>query len=151
MQITEALKKLMEENATCFDCGKFLLLLLILGQSAPLWTSINNGVFICFRCSEIHRMLGSEISTVKSVHAGGWDPFLLSYLKAGGNSRFKAFLDRYGTNSEYYTKYQTKAAEYYRRKLLSKVEGIFFNLPEPSLEEGKEFASGSTSIQIPLE
>ena len=38
----------------------------------PQWASANIGVFICVNCSGIHRMLGVQISRVRSLRLDQW-------------------------------------------------------------------------------
>lgn len=45
------------ENKYCAECG----------DKQPTWTSTNLGVFICIRCSGIHRKMGTHISFVKYI------------------------------------------------------------------------------------
>lgn len=40
----------------------------------PRWASWNLGVFLCIRCSGIHRGMGTHISKVKSVDLDVWTP-----------------------------------------------------------------------------
>ena len=62
----------------------------------------------------------------------------MEYVKNGGNAKLKEFLEIYNLNEEpIKDKYNSKASEYYRRRL-----GAISNLHEfhektPSLEEGK--------------
>lgn len=42
--------------------------------TAPRWASTNLGVFMCIRCSGIHRSMGVHISKVKSVSLDKWSP-----------------------------------------------------------------------------
>jgi len=48
-------------NASCADCG----------NSGNTWASVNLGVFLCDRCADIHRALGTHVSKVKAC--GGSD------------------------------------------------------------------------------
>eukprot|EP01022_Parablepharisma_sp_SALTPOND_P026596 TRINITY_DN64465_c0_g1_i1.p7 TRINITY_DN64465_c0_g1~~TRINITY_DN64465_c0_g1_i1.p7 ORF type:complete len:187 (-),score=41.56 TRINITY_DN64465_c0_g1_i1:2687-3247(-) len=67
----------------------------------------------------------------------------------GGNYAFTEFLQDYQLlQSPALLKYQTKAAEYYRFKLRSMVEGVPFDVPPPPLEEGKKFVSEPASISL---
>jgi len=58
------LKKLLqnEANNKCFDCNEI----------NPKWVSINNGIFLCVKCSTIHRTLGNKISFIKSMTMDNW-------------------------------------------------------------------------------
>lgn len=62
------------DNKNCADCGArgespLLADLTLLG---PRWASTNLGIFVCIRCSGIHRNLGTHISKVKSVNLDKW-------------------------------------------------------------------------------
>lgn len=52
------LRKLRAEphNARCADCGRV----------NNTWASVNLGVFLCDRCADVHRALGTHLSKVKS-------------------------------------------------------------------------------------
>ena len=43
------------ENKFCADCS----------SPNPNWASTNIGVFLCIKCSSIHRQLGTHISKIK--------------------------------------------------------------------------------------
>ncbi|KAF2760413.1 ArfGap-domain-containing protein [Pseudovirgaria hyperparasitica] len=76
-QNTQTLKSLvkLEANKSCADCKR---------NKHPRWASWNLGVFVCIRCSGIHRGMGTHISRVKSVDLDSWtDEQLQSMLKWG--------------------------------------------------------------------
>jgi len=58
--LRELIKK--PENKMCADCKK----------NDTRWASWNIGVFVCIRCSGIHRGMGVHISRVKSVDLDTW-------------------------------------------------------------------------------
>jgi hypothetical protein len=63
---SKMLKDLMmrPDNRRCADCRK----------RDPRWASWNLGIFMCIRCSGIHRSLGVHISKVKSADLDTWTP-----------------------------------------------------------------------------
>lgn len=61
------LKQLRSEprNACCADCGR----------ASNNWASVNLGVFLCDRCADVHRALGTHISKVKACSGSDlWGP-----------------------------------------------------------------------------
>lgn len=63
-------------NKKCADCG----------AKQPTWASTNIGVFVCIRCSGIHRSIGTHISKVKSATLDIWRPELVKHFsEQGGN------------------------------------------------------------------
>ncbi|OAG40301.1 hypothetical protein AYO21_05392 [Fonsecaea monophora] len=76
-QTLKALVKL-EGNKVCADCKR---------NKHPRWASWNLGVFICIRCSGIHRGMGTHISRVKSVDLDAWTDEQLQSVLKWGNSR----------------------------------------------------------------
>ncbi|THV01235.1 ArfGap-domain-containing protein [Dendrothele bispora CBS 962.96] len=65
------------ENKTCADCKR----------NDPRWASWNLGVFLCIRCSGIHRSMGTHISKVKSVDLDIWTPEQMESIQKWGNHR----------------------------------------------------------------
>ncbi|MCJ1273246.1 hypothetical protein MMC21_001036 [Puttea exsequens] len=67
-----------ESNKSCADCKR---------NKHPRWASWNLGVFVCIRCSGIHRGMGTHISRVKSVDLDAWTDEQLQSVLRWGNSR----------------------------------------------------------------
>ncbi|KDN46364.1 hypothetical protein RSAG8_04308, partial [Rhizoctonia solani AG-8 WAC10335] len=65
------------ENKFCADCKK----------NDARWASWNIGVFVCIRCSGIHRSMGTHISKVKSVDLDVWTPDQMASIQKWGNQR----------------------------------------------------------------
>ena len=63
-------------NDICADCG----------ADDNSWASTNIGVFICIRCSGVHRSLGVHISTVLSCSLDIWPYELIEYISTRGNT-----------------------------------------------------------------
>ncbi|CAJ2638833.1 probable ADP-ribosylation factor GTPase-activating protein AGD11 isoform X2 [Trifolium pratense] len=75
----ERLDNLMRQagNKFCADCG----------SSEPKWVSASLGVFICIKCSGIHRSLGVHISKVLSLSLDDWTDEQVDLLvHLGGNT-----------------------------------------------------------------
>jgi len=83
---TSEVKKILDDclkqpgNKLCADCG----------SKQPRWASTNIGVFICIRCSGIHRNLGVHISKVKSVSLDAWPLDLAEHIQSLGNEAVNA-------------------------------------------------------------
>ncbi|KAK7688121.1 hypothetical protein QCA50_008491 [Cerrena zonata] len=71
--LRELLKR--PENKFCADCKR----------NDPRWASWNLGVFLCIRCSGIHRSMGTHISKVKSVDLDVWTPEQMASITKWGN------------------------------------------------------------------
>ncbi|KAL4955290.1 hypothetical protein BDW69DRAFT_121585 [Aspergillus filifer] len=76
-QTIKALLRL-EPNKTCADCKR---------NKHPRWASWNLGIFVCIRCSGIHRGMGTHISRVKSVDLDAWTDEQLASVVRWGNAR----------------------------------------------------------------
>lgn len=81
------LKKLLDDflklacNSRCAECN----------SKQPRWSSTNLGVFVCIRCSGIHRNLGVHISKVKSVSLDSWTQEQVDFMRSWGNERANAY------------------------------------------------------------
>lgn len=65
-------------NRYCADCKT---------AKNPRWASWNLGIFICIRCSGIHRSMGTHISRVKSVDLDSWTDEQAKSMLKWGNAR----------------------------------------------------------------
>ncbi|KAI8375355.1 hypothetical protein EDC96DRAFT_324584 [Choanephora cucurbitarum] len=76
---TKILKALLQKtpNKYCADCKK----------KDARWASWNLGIFVCIRCSGIHRSLGVHISKVKSVDLDTWVQDQVENMVRWGNER----------------------------------------------------------------
>ncbi|KAH6790159.1 Calcium-dependent ARF-type GTPase activating protein family [Perilla frutescens var. frutescens] len=85
---TKRLKDLLaqRDNRVCADCG----------APDPKWASSNIGVFICLKCSGVHRSLGTHISKVLSVTLDEWsDDQVDSMVEVGGNASANSIYEAY--------------------------------------------------------
>ncbi|KAI9748007.1 MAG: hypothetical protein M1815_003695 [Lichina confinis] len=92
-QILKNLVKL-EGNKSCADCKR---------NKHPRWASWNLGVFVCIRCSGIHRGMGTHISRVKSVDLDAWTDEQMKSILQWGNSRANKKIENFIR-----TKYESK-------------------------------------------
>uniref|UniRef100_A0A453NM39 Arf-GAP domain-containing protein n=1 Tax=Aegilops tauschii subsp. strangulata TaxID=200361 RepID=A0A453NM39_AEGTS len=117
------LKELLQksENRICADCS----------APDPNWASANIGVFICVKCSGVHRSVGTHISKVMSVTLDKWsDDEIDSMVEVGGNSQANAIYEAF--LPEGYRKPHPDSAQEERQKFIkSKYELQEFL--EPSL------------------
>ncbi|KAJ1278381.1 hypothetical protein BS78_04G075100 [Paspalum vaginatum] len=140
----EKLKELLHrsENRICADCG----------APDPKWASANIGVFICVKCSGVHRSLGTHISKVLSVTLDKWaDNEVDSMIEIGGNSQANAIYEAF--LPEGYQKPHPDSSQEEREKFIrSKYELQEFLKPSlrivshQSSDSGKHAGSSKSEI-----
>mmetsp|Transcript_45109 Transcript_45109/g.114395 ORF Transcript_45109/g.114395 Transcript_45109/m.114395 type:complete len:311 (+) Transcript_45109:63-995(+) len=81
-KILERLRK-DPDNARCAECG----------ENGTMWASVNLGVFVCTRCADVHRALGTHISKVKGCSGTYlWGKDELASMERLGNARVAALI-----------------------------------------------------------
>eukprot|EP00826_Nyctotherus_ovalis_P009333 TRINITY_DN12459_c0_g1_i3.p1 TRINITY_DN12459_c0_g1~~TRINITY_DN12459_c0_g1_i3.p1 ORF type:complete len:232 (+),score=41.52 TRINITY_DN12459_c0_g1_i3:72-767(+) len=138
------LRRLLEDrsNARCADCGSGLLIKE--KRWGRIYVSIDNGVFICSSCAEIHNALDVELYLVKPIILTKLGE--IPYLDTGGNRKFHEFMQTYNLNiPDIRSKYKSRAAEYYRLQLKAIIERKLFTQIPPNYENGQK------SIEMPKE
>jgi len=103
-------------NNVCFDCR----------QVGPKYISINNAIFLCEECAQIHRTFPQNISLVIDNKLSLLSHTFLMYLYYGGNENLDNFINYDYPGLQNYASnilYKTQAMIYYREKLKCKIEG----------------------------
>ncbi len=88
MIISKLLKK--PENKRCADCKSLY----------PNWGDIKNGIFLCQKCAEIHKLLGN-ISIIKSISNDLWSYETLEYFTKLNNIIANSYWEFKLTNANY--------------------------------------------------
>lgn len=118
------------ENKVCADCKR----------NDPRWASWNLGVFLCIRCSGIHRGMGTHISRVKSIDLDMWTPEQMDSIQKWGNRRANLYWEAHLKAGHIPPEH--KMESYIRSKYETRRWALDGPAPsDPSILEG-----GSTSI-----
>ncbi|KAG0132690.1 hypothetical protein HOY82DRAFT_669387 [Tuber indicum] len=126
-QVIKSLLKL-PGNKVCADCKR---------NKLPRWASWNLGVFICIRCSGIHRGMGTHISRVKSVDLDSWTDEQLQSMLRWGNSRANKYWE--ANLAPGHVPSEAKIENFVRTKYESKRWVMEGGIPDPAtLEDSGE-------------
>ncbi|PWY91951.1 ArfGap-domain-containing protein [Aspergillus sclerotioniger CBS 115572] len=126
-QVIKSLLKL-DQNKTCADCKR---------NKHPRWASWNLGIFICIRCSGIHRGMGTHISRVKSVDLDSWTDEQLQSVVRWGNSRANKYWE--AKLAPGHVPSEAKIENFIRTKYESKRWVMDGQMPDPStLDDGDD-------------
>lgn len=101
-------------NVRCFECG----------TPHPKWTSVSYGIFVCLKCSGLHRSMGVHLSFVRSTNMDKWRPWELKAMQLGGNERASKYFKQHGMSvGQGFNKsvYDGGAAVPYKKQLESEV------------------------------
>jgi len=128
---TIILEKLLndEYNYICFDCHKEI--------NTLNYFDLKNGVFLCYNCALNHTKLPKEISQPISGDIKSLEENDLLIFYYGGNKNLFDFIRRNYPLLENMNKknmYNTKAMDYYRKFLRSKL----YDEPEPDMPSKKK-------------
>ncbi|KKY24345.1 putative stromal membrane-associated protein [Phaeomoniella chlamydospora] len=110
-----------ESNKVCADCKR---------NKHPRWASWNLGIFICIRCSGIHRGMGTHISRVKSVDLDAWTDEQLASVLKWGNARANKYWE--SKLAPGHVPSEAKIENFIRTKYESKRWVMDGPMPEPS-------------------
>ncbi len=111
----------MEGNSRCLDCSR----------KNPEWAAVSYGAMVCLHCAGVHRSLGVNVSTVRSVTMDHWRYDEVVKMLEGGNRQLSTFFQRHSLDLECVEfqspqltsanvasmRYKTKAALFYRQQL----------------------------------
>ena len=124
-------------NNVCFECG----------TNNPEYISINNGVFICQECVQQHLQFPREISTIIINDLYSLNNNEVKRLYLGGNKKLIEFINFDFPRLKQFSPdklYQTKAVDYYRKRLDFYIKGGTKPL-KPFFESAYQYISCSNS------
>jgi len=141
----QILKALLKEpgNSHCSDCKT---------ASHPRWASWNLGIFICIRCSGIHRSMGTHISRVKSVDLDTWTDEQVASMVKWGNLKANKFWESKLPNNNHIPD-DSKIENFIRTKYEMKKWSASSTIPDPSTlsvdQQSSNIHSNASTSAIP--
>ncbi|GAM89878.1 hypothetical protein ANO11243_079180 [Dothideomycetidae sp. 11243] len=137
-QNQQTLKQLvkLEGNKSCADCKK---------NKHPRWASWNLGIFVCIRCSGIHRGMGTHISRVKSVDLDAWTDEQLQSMIRWGNTRANKYFE--AKLAPGHVPAEAKIENFIRTKYDSKRWVMDGPMPDPSTLDAGDDDAPLTVVQ----
>lgn len=123
-QILKNLVKL-NGNKSCADCKR---------NKHPRWASWNLGVFVCIRCSGIHRSMGTHVSRIKSVDLDAWTDEQMKSILQWGNSRANKYWE--AKLAPGHVPSEVKIENFIRTKYESKRWVMDGPMPDPATLDG---------------
>ncbi|KAL8291987.1 hypothetical protein RQP46_001453 [Phenoliferia psychrophenolica] len=134
---SEILKAMLKqpENKLCADCKR----------NDPRWASTNLGMFMCIRCSGIHRGLGVHITRIKSVDLDTWSPEQIALIQRWGNRRANLYWEAHLKPGHIPPEH--KMESFIRSKYETRRWAMEGPLPEPESLDGGD--NGSVSAPSP--
>ena len=113
----------------------------------PRWASWNLGVFVCIRCSGIHRGMGTHISRVKSVDLDAWTDEQLQSILRWGNARANKYWE--SKLAPGHVPSEAKIENFIRTKYESKRWVMDGPMPDPStLSDGIDGEDDDVPLKI---
>jgi len=127
----------LEENKECADCH----------AKGPRWASASIGIFICIKCSGIHRSMGTHISFVRSVTLDRWNAEQVKMMQDVGNGKAREYYEatlpdnyRRPNESDSYALEQFIRGKYERREFVVK---------DSKLKSGKKNSNKISKSETP--
>lgn len=119
----QILKTLVKQgsNTRCADCKV---------ATNPRWASWNLGIYICIRCSGIHRSMGTHISKVKSIDLDSWTDEQVKSMVNWGNEKSNIYWEH--NLPKDYVPEDSKIQNFIRTKYELKKWVSTKNVPDPS-------------------
>ncbi|KIJ60566.1 hypothetical protein HYDPIDRAFT_183588 [Hydnomerulius pinastri MD-312] len=125
------------DNKVCADCKR----------NDPRWASWNLGVYLCIRCSGIHRGMGTHISRVKSIDLDMWTPEQMEAIQKWGNRRANLYWEAHLKSG--HVPPDHKMESFIRSKYESRRWAMDGPPPsDPSVLEGSSQSSNGDTAQL---